>query len=126
MSSRVELLSRAGCHLCEDARRVVRAVCEPQSGAWEEVDVDTDDDLAQRYGELVPVVLVDGEQIGYFRIDPRRLRAAVGGTRRARPGRECAATAGPGPACAVRGPGPEGPPGRLRRSPWPGSPRPRS
>jgi len=57
---------------------VVRAVCEPQSVAWEEVDVDTDDDLAQRYGELVPVVLVDGEQIGYFRIDPQRLRAAVG------------------------------------------------
>lgn len=57
---------------------MVRAVCEPQGVAWEEVDVDTDDDLAQRYGELVPVVLVDGEQIGYFRIDPQRLRAAVG------------------------------------------------
>lgn len=77
MNPQIELLGRSGCHLCADARRVVRAVCQPKGLAWAEVDVDTDETLAQRYGELVPVVLVDGQQIGCFRIDPERLRAAV-------------------------------------------------
>lgn len=77
MSHRIQLLGRSGCHLCDDARRVVRAVCAPQGLTWQEVDVDSDGALAQQYGELVPVVLVDDVQIGYFRIDPERLRRAV-------------------------------------------------
>ena len=78
VTARVQLLSRPGCHPCDNARRVVRAVCEPRETTWAEVNVDEDPDLAQRYGELVPVVLVDGEQIGYYRIDPDRLRTALG------------------------------------------------
>lgn len=77
VTARVHLLGRPGCHLCDNARRVVRAVCEPRGETWAEVNVDEDADLAQRYGELVPVVLVDGEQIGYYRIEPDRLRAAL-------------------------------------------------
>lgn len=46
--------------------------------AWSELDIDTDPTLVQRYGELIPVVLVDGVQIGYWRIEPERLRAALG------------------------------------------------
>ncbi|WP_147918659.1 glutaredoxin family protein [Ruania zhangjianzhongii] len=77
MSARVQLLGRPGCHLCENARRVVRAVCDHRGETWAEVNVDEDPDLAQRYGELVPVVLVDGEQVGYHQIEPDRLRAAL-------------------------------------------------
>ena len=58
LTARVQLLGRPGCHLCDNARRVVRAVCDPRGVAWAEVNVDEDPDLAQRYGELVPVVLV--------------------------------------------------------------------
>lgn len=78
MTARVQLLGRPGCHLCDNARRVVRAVCDPRGVAWVEVNVDEDPDLAQRYGELVPVVLVDGEQVGYYQIEPDRLRVALG------------------------------------------------
>ena len=77
MTVRVQFLSRPGCHLCDNARRVVRAVCDHRNEPWAEVNVDEDPDLAQRYGELVPVVLVDGEQVGYYQIEPGRLRAAL-------------------------------------------------
>jgi len=70
-------MSREGCHLCDNARRVVRSVCEPGSVSWAEVDIDGDPALQARYGELVPVVIVDGVQIGYWRIEPERIRAAL-------------------------------------------------
>ncbi|WP_207947778.1 glutaredoxin family protein [Occultella glacieicola] len=74
---RVTLFSRRDCHLCDTARRAVRAVCEPDGVAWAEVDIDTDPGLQDRYGELVPVVTVDGVQVGYWRIDPERIRSAL-------------------------------------------------
>lgn len=77
---RVQLMMRAQCHLCDQVRRVVQEVCAAEGEPWEEVDVDTDPERQKRYGELVPVVLVDGEQVGYWRIDPDRLRAALSGT----------------------------------------------
>jgi glutaredoxin len=73
----VELMSRPGCHLCDAARRVVRSVCEPAGIAWDEVDIDAEPALQARYGELVPVVLVDGVQVGFWRIDPEKLRGAL-------------------------------------------------
>lgn len=75
--TRVQLLSREGCHLCDVARRAVRAVCEPEAVRWSEIDIDRDATLQARYSELVPVVLVDGVQVGYWRIDPERIRAAL-------------------------------------------------
>lgn len=76
--ARVVLYGRAGCHLCDDAREVLAAVVPPQEG-WTEVDVDTDPALQDRYGEYVPVVTVDGVQVGFWRVDPARLRRALGG-----------------------------------------------
>ena len=77
MAARVQLLIRQGCHLCEAARRVVRSVCDPDDIVWDEVDIDTDPTLQARYGELVPVVLVDNVQVGFWRIEPDAVRAAL-------------------------------------------------
>ena len=77
--ARVVLYGRAGCHLCDDAREVLAAVVPAPEG-WVEVDVDTDPALQDRYGEYVPVVTVDGVQVGFWRVDPERLRRALGGT----------------------------------------------
>ena len=79
---RVVLLGRAGCHLCDDAREVVREVAAQSGAQWVEVDVDLaaaqDGGALQReYGEQVPVVLVDGVPRGFFRIDAARLRKAL-------------------------------------------------
>lgn len=77
--TRVVLYSRAGCHLCDDARRVVVAECDRAATGWREVDVDADPSLQARYGEYVPVVEVDGTVQGFWQIDPSRVRAALAG-----------------------------------------------
>jgi glutaredoxin len=77
MTPRVTLYSRPGCHLCDDAREVVARVCADLGTTYEEVDVTTDPELQRRYGEQIPVTLVDGAQHDFWRVDERRLRAAL-------------------------------------------------
>jgi glutaredoxin len=76
---RVTLYSRPGCHLCDDARAVVAAVCAELGESFTEVDIDGDAELTRRYGEEIPVTLVDGVQHDYWRVDADRLRRALGG-----------------------------------------------
>lgn len=76
--ARVVLVGREGCHLCEEAREVVAKVCAAAGVTWVERDVDTSPDLPAQYGDLVPVVLVDGKEHSHFRVDVARLRAALG------------------------------------------------
>lgn len=81
VNSRVVLYGRVGCHLCDEAREVVRTVCAETGDAWTEIDIDAADvagrDLVDELGELVPVVEVDGVQQGYWRIDAARLRRTL-------------------------------------------------
>jgi glutaredoxin len=80
-SARITLISRAGCHLCDDARAILAAVAAEEGVAWDEVDVDGTGNLADEYGDRVPVVLLDGSEHAYWRVDPERLRAALSGRR---------------------------------------------
>ena len=81
MSTRVTLYTRPGCHLCEDARAVVERVCDELGEAYVEVDITAGPEaveLTRRYGEEIPVTLVDGRQHDFFAVDADRLRAALG------------------------------------------------
>jgi hypothetical protein len=40
-------------------------------------DVDSDRELRAEYGDRVPVILVDGEEHGYWSVEEDRLRAAL-------------------------------------------------
>jgi glutaredoxin len=75
--TRVTLYSKPGCHLCDEARAVVEAVCADVGATWTEVDITTDAALNERYWEQIPVTLVDGRQHDFWRVDARRLRAAL-------------------------------------------------
>ncbi|CUR54480.1 Glutaredoxin 2 [metagenome] len=75
--SRVTLYSRPGCHLCEDARKVIARVCSELGETFEEISIDGDADLQDRYGEEIPVTLVDGRQHDFWRVDESRLRIAL-------------------------------------------------
>ena len=78
---RIRLFSRAGCHLCDDSRAIIAAVCAQVGEEFVEVDIDTDPDLdpalLARFTEEVPVTFVDGRQHDFWRVDPDRLRAAL-------------------------------------------------
>lgn len=74
---RITLLTRPGCHLCEEARAVVAAVADDLGVRWEERDITTSPDDLTRYSDMVPVTLVDGIQHDYWRVSEQRLRTAL-------------------------------------------------
>ena len=67
--ARVTLYGRPDCHLCDEAREVLRRVGEP----FDEVDIETDDALFKRYLERIPVVAVDGEELFELFVDEEAL-----------------------------------------------------
>jgi glutaredoxin len=74
---RVLVLTRPGCHLCEEAIAVVESVVAETGDSYEERNVDSDPELLRRYSEQVPVIFVDGRQHDFWRVDPDRLLAAL-------------------------------------------------
>jgi hypothetical protein len=76
---RVVLVGRDGCHLCEQAREVVASVCQALDVGWTQVSLDDHPDLPARYAEMIPVVLVDGVEHAYWRVDPAALRRVLVG-----------------------------------------------
>jgi glutaredoxin len=75
---RVTLYTRPGCHLCDDARALIEQVCAELGESYAEISIAGDPDLERRFGHEVPVTLVDGRRHDYWRVDPARLRAALG------------------------------------------------
>jgi hypothetical protein len=77
--ARITLLTKPGCHLCDEARVVVEAVAADLGIGWEERSILEDPQLFAAYAEQIPVTLVDGRQHDYWRVDEARLRAALQG-----------------------------------------------
>lgn len=73
-AARITLLIRPGCHLCDFAREALARVRDDTGVDWVEVDVQSDPELERDYGGRVPVVLLDGAEHDYFRVDEERLR----------------------------------------------------
>jgi glutaredoxin len=55
------LYGKPGCHLCDDAKRVVQHVRQTRPFAYTEIDVSLDPVLHARYGERIPVIAINGE-----------------------------------------------------------------
>ena len=67
------LYTRKGCHLCEEAHSLLQ-----QHGFTVElVDIDLNQELRERYGLIIPVVVIGGKERFRGRIDPRLLRRLV-------------------------------------------------
>lgn len=73
------LYTRAGCHLCEEARGVLE-----QHRRWlpeiVEVDIDHDPRLIERFNTCVPVVSLDGKVRFRGRVSAELLRRLIEGT----------------------------------------------
>ena len=68
------LYRAAGCHLCENASRVLARVREDIPFELDEIDITGDPELEARYRERIPVVLVDGEEVFTYFVHPDGLR----------------------------------------------------
>ncbi len=77
-AARLQLLTRAGCHLCEVAAETLDRIAVEAGLVPGIVDVDGDPELRAEYGDRVPVVLLDGREHSYFTVDVGRLRRDLG------------------------------------------------
>ena len=70
----VTLYTRPGCHLCEAAKAAMRASgCEDEF-ILEEVNIDLDVALNDKYGFDIPVVYINGVKAFKHSVDPREFR----------------------------------------------------
>ena len=65
----VTFYTRKKCHLCEIAKDMIMELQAEFPFTLQEVDIDSDDQLTELYGIMIPVVLIDGEEVQYGRID---------------------------------------------------------
>ncbi|MGD6842878.1 glutaredoxin family protein [Bacillus infantis] len=73
----MRLYTREGCHLCDHAKKIILNLQAAHEFELEEVDISTNDDLTERYGLMIPVVELDGEEVQYGRIDQFTLYEAL-------------------------------------------------
>ena len=83
MATRLTLITRHDCHLCEEMEVVIEQVTADTDAVLEILDVDADPDLRARYSDEVPVLLIDGRKAFKYRVTAvelrQRLRAAARG-----------------------------------------------
>ena len=74
---RVTLITRTQCHLCEVAETTLRGLRDELGFDYVELDVDEDAARRGEYSDRVPVVLIDGREHGYWRVEEPRFRRAL-------------------------------------------------
>jgi glutaredoxin len=74
---RVTLITRVGCHLCEQAEAALGRLQGELGFDFEQLDVDADRQRRDSYSDRVPVILIDGREHGYWRLEEARFRKAI-------------------------------------------------
>lgn len=77
MAPEVTLITRVGCHLCEQAQARLRQLSQELGFGYAELDVDADPQRREQYSDRVPVILIDGREHGYWRLEEDRFRRAL-------------------------------------------------
>ena len=77
---RLELITRQGCHLCDEAQDALAGVIarfsnEHPSAAYtvESIDIYGRPELLAKYSDEVPVLLLNDKQIAFLRLDSERV-----------------------------------------------------
>jgi glutaredoxin len=70
----VQVYSRHGCHLCEAALRTLEKLQEELVFVIDKIFIDANQELEDKYGEQVPVILINREPHDFFKVDPERFK----------------------------------------------------
>ncbi len=73
-ATRLTVYSRPHCHLCDVMLAELRPLLVGRDTELEIVDIDQEETLRLRYGDKVPVLVADGEEVCHFRLLPDRVR----------------------------------------------------
>jgi glutaredoxin len=69
----VTLFGKPGCHLCDEALDLVRRVCDSRAVELREIDISLDPTLNREYGERIPVLALNGEELFEYFVDEGKL-----------------------------------------------------
>ncbi len=75
---RLTVFHAEGCHLCERALAQLRALRDELGFELQEVAIDGDPQLEERYREWLPVVELDGERLFTYYVHEEALRRRLG------------------------------------------------
>jgi glutaredoxin len=73
----VDIYSRPGCHLCDEAKAVIERVRRRYAFALREINIENDPALEREYGEQIPVVFVNGNKAFKYHVDETELEKKV-------------------------------------------------
>jgi len=73
----VRIYSRSNCHLCDVALETLENFHSEFTFVIKKILIDGDLELVSKYGESVPVILINNQPHDFFRVDPDRFRAAM-------------------------------------------------
>jgi glutaredoxin len=73
----VTLMSRRDCPHCAAALADVERICSELGVDWVIEDVDANPEFQAEYGDRVPVILIDGVEHGFWKVEEDRFRAAL-------------------------------------------------
>ena len=70
-SLHVQIYSRPDCHLCEEAKRVLEQARAEFAFRLEEINIDNDPELRERFTNDVPVIFINGRKAFKHRLEAR-------------------------------------------------------
>ena len=73
----VTIYSRSNCHLCDVALGVLEEFRQEFNFQIVKILIDESPELEEKYGEQVPVILINNQRHDFFRVDPERFRLAI-------------------------------------------------
>lgn len=82
MRNLVTVYTREGCHLCEVAIETLESLQPELRFDIEKRFIEGDPVLEAKYGEQIPVILIDGDHHDFYRVDPDRFRSSLDRRRR--------------------------------------------
>ena len=74
----LRLLTKPGCHLCDEMKSAIREAARGMTVQLEEVNIESDPALLESYGYDIPVLFVNGSKAFKHRASVRELRERLG------------------------------------------------
>ena len=73
----IEIYSRPGCHLCDEAKEVIERVRKRYDFELRVINIEQDPTLESAYGTEIPVVFINGAKTFKYHVDERELEKKV-------------------------------------------------
>jgi glutaredoxin len=73
----VTLYTKPGCHLCEEAKQEMLSAGIAAEYTFEEVNIEGDEELYERYKFEIPVVIIDGHKAFKYRLTAEEFKRRI-------------------------------------------------